>query len=334
MNEKEKFELFTIIADKGQTPLRVDKFLMNKIDNVSRTKIQKAAENGYLFVNDKIVKTNYKVKPGDIVKLTTYYKAEKIDVIPENIPIDIVFEDETILIINKKPGMVVHPAYGNETGTLVNALTYYLKDLPIFNSDSPRPGLVHRLDKNTSGLMVIAKTEEALSDIAKQFYNKQPEKIYNALVWGVPKTEQGSIKGHIGRSLQNRKIMTVFPEGEYGKEAITHYKLIKDLSYVSLLECQLETGRTHQIRVHLKYLGHPVFGDSEYGGNEILRGTRYTKYKQFINNCFQLMPHQALHAKSLSFIHPVLKKKVRFESELPENFKLLIQKWESYLQNR
>lgn len=334
MNEKEKFELFTIIADKGQTPLRVDKFLMNKIDNVSRTKIQKAAESGYLFVNDKIVKTNYKVKPGDIVKLTTYYKAEKIDVIPENIPIDIVFEDETILIINKKPGMVVHPAYGNETGTLVNALTYYLKDLPIFNSDSPRPGLVHRLDKNTSGLMVIAKTEEALSDIAKQFYNKQPEKIYNALVWGVPKTEQGSIKGHIGRSLQNRKIMTVFPEGEYGKEAITHYKLIKDLSYVSLLECQLETGRTHQIRVHLKYLGHPVFGDSEYGGNEILRGTRYTKYKQFINNCFQLMPHQALHAKSLSFIHPVLKKKVRFESELPDNFKLLIQKWESYLQNR
>lgn len=335
MEDKEtKYELYKFIADKGQSPLRVDKFLVDRIENISRTKIQKAAEQGYLFVNEKEVKVNYKVKPGDEVKLTTFYKPEKIELIPENIPINIIYEDDAILIVNKEAGMVVHPGYGNESGTLVNALMYYLKELPLFNTGELRPGLVHRLDKNTSGVMVIAKTEEALSDISKQFYDRKPDKVYYALVWGSPKSSEGIIQEYIGRSLQDRKIMRVYPNGEHGKHAITHYKLLKDLGYISLLECKLETGRTHQIRVHLKYIGHPVFGDKEYGGNEILRGTRFTKYKQFVNNCFAIMPNQALHAKSLSFIHPVTRKKVLFETELPDNFKNLLEKWEQYMINR
>ncbi len=335
MKEKEeKYELYKFIADKGQTPLRVDKFLVDRIENISRTKIQNAADQGYLFVNEKEVKSNYKVKPGDEVKLTTFYKPEKIEVIPEDIPINVIYEDDSLLIVNKKAGMVVHPAYGNESGTLVNALMYYLKDLPLFSTGELRPGLVHRLDKNTSGVMVIAKTEESLSNISKQFYDRIPEKIYYALVWGVPKSKEGTIKGHIGRSLKNRKIMRVFPNKEYGKHAVTHYKLLKDLGYVSLLECKLETGRTHQIRVHLKSIGHPIFGDLEYEGNEILRGTRFTKYKQFVNNCFAIMPYQALHAKTLSFIHPVTGKTNLFETELPDNFKTLLDKWEQYMINR
>lgn len=334
MDKETKYELYKFIADKGQAPLRVDKFLVDRIENISRTKIKNAAEQGYLFVNDKEVKVNYKVKPGDEVKLTTFYKPEKIEVIPEDIPVNIIYEDESVLIVNKGVGMVVHPAYGNESGTLVNALMYHLKDLPLFNTGESRPGLVHRLDKNTSGVMVIAKTEEALSNISKQFYDREPEKIYYALVWGVPKSPEGTITGHIGRSLQDRKIMRVYPNEEHGKHAVTHYKLLKDLGYVSLIECKLETGRTHQIRVHLKYIGHPVFNDHEYGGNEILRGTRFTKYKQFVNNCFAILPYQALHAKSLSFIHPATGKKVLFESELPENFKALLEKWEQYMSNR
>ena len=335
MEDKEiKYELYKFIADKGQTPLRVDKFLVDRIENISRTKIQKAAEQGYLFVNENEVKVNYKVKPGDEVKLTTFYKPDKIELIPENISINIIYEDDTILIVNKEAGMVVHPGYGNESGTLVNALMYYLKDLPLFNTGELRPGLVHRLDKNTSGVMVIAKTEEALSDISKQFYDRKPDKVYYALVWGSPKSSEGIIQEYIGRSLQDRKIMRVYPNGEHGKHAITHYKLLKDLGYISLLECKLETGRTHQIRIHLKYIGHPVFGDKEYGGNEILRGTRFTKYKQFVNNCFAIMPNQALHAKSLSFIHPVTRKIVLFESELPDNFTNLLEKWEQYMINR
>jgi len=331
---EEKFELYKIIADKGQTPLRVDVFLVNKIENISRTKIRKAADEGYLFVNEKAVKSNYKVKPGDVVKLTTYYQTEKIEVFPENIPVNVIYEDDSFLIVNKKAGMVVHPAYGNESGTLVNAMAFHLKDLPIFKTDEIRPGLVHRLDKNTSGLIIIAKTDIALTDISKQFYDRKPEKIYYALVWGVPKSREGKIEGHIGRSLQNRKLMKVFPEGDYGKPAVTYYKVIEDLSYVSLIECKLETGRTHQIRVHLKHIGHPVFGGIEYGGNEILRGTRYTKYKQFVNNCFTIMPYQALHAKKLAFTHPETKEWVSFESELPDNFEELIQKWKNYMDNR
>ncbi len=330
----EKYELYKFVADKGQSALRVDKFLVDRIENISRTKVQAAAEQGYLFVNDKIVKSNYKVKPGDTVVLTTYYKPENFDLIPENIPLDIIYEDDFILIINKPAGLVVHPAYGNENGTLVNGLLYYLKGLALFNAENLRAGLVHRLDKNTSGVMVIAKTEEALSNLSKQFFNRTPKKVYKALVWGVPKEEEGTVTGNIGRSLKDRKKMTVFPEGEFGKHAVTHYKLNKNLGYVSLLDCELETGRTHQIRVHLKYIGHPVFGDVEYGGNEILRGTRYTKYKQFIQNCFKLMPAQALHAETLEINHPETGERMKFKAELPDNFKLLIEKWEQYTANR
>jgi len=330
----EKYELYKFVADKGQSALRVDKFLVDRIENISRTKVQAAAEQGYLFVNDKIVKSNYKVKPGDTVVLTTYYKPENFDLIPENIPLDIIYEDDFILIINKPTGLVVHPAYGNENGTLVNGLLYYLKGLALFNAENLRAGLVHRLDKNTSGVMVIAKTEEALSNLSKQFFNRTPKKVYKALVWGVPKEEEGTVTGNIGRSLKDRKKMTVFPEGEFGKHAVTHYKLNKNLGYVSLLDCELETGRTHQIRVHLKYIGHPVFGDVEYGGNEILRGTRYTKYKQFIQNCFKLMPAQALHAETLEINHPETGERMKFKAELPDNFKLLIEKWEQYISNR
>lgn len=335
MHEKEeKYELYKFVADKGQTPLRVDKFLVDRIENISRTKVQTAAEQGYLFVNETEVKSNYRVKPGDTVVLKTFYKPEKIELIPENIPLNIIFEDNEILIINKAAGMVVHPAYGNENGTLVNALLYYLKELPLYNTDNIRAGLVHRLDKNTSGVMVIAKTEEALTNLSKQFFNRVTKKVYKALVWGAPKEEEGTVTGHIGRSLKDRKKMNVFPDGEFGKHAVTHYKVNKDLGYVSLLDCELETGRTHQIRVHLKYIGHPIFGDVEYGGNEILRGTRYTKYKQFIQNCFKLMPAQALHAETLEFNHPKTNERVKFKAEMPENFKLLIDKWEQYIQNR
>ncbi len=330
----EKYELYRFIADKGQSPLRIDKFLTDRIENISRNKIQTAANQGFLFVNELAVKSNYKVKPGDTIVLKTYYKPEKIELIPENIPLNIIYEDDAVLIINKAAGMVVHPAYGNENGTLVNALLYYLKELPLYNTDDIRAGLVHRLDKNTSGIMVIAKTEEALSDLSKQFYNRVPKKIYKALVWGVPEEPEDTISCHIGRSLKDRKKMTAFPDGEYGKPAVTHFKLNKNFSYVSLLDCELETGRTHQIRVHLKHLGHPIFGDVEYGGNEILRGTRYTKYKQFILNCFNLMPAQALHAETLEFNHPVSGERVKFSAELPENFQALLKKWEQYIENR
>ncbi len=330
----EKFELYKFTADKGQSPLRIDKFLVDRIENISRNKIQKASEKGYLIVNNKEVKSNYKVKPNDIIQLMTFYKPEKIEIIPENIPLNILYEDEYFLIINKVSGMVVHPAYGNENGTLVNALMYYLGDIEMFKSGEIRAGLVHRLDKNTSGVMVIAKDDETLTNISTQFFNRVPEKKYLALVWGVPKENEGTITGHIGRSLKNRKVMSVFPNGEYGKHSVTHYKVIKYLGYVSLLECTLETGRTHQIRAHMKYLGNPIFGDLEYGGTEILRGTRYTKYKQFIQNCFKIMPYQALHAETLEFKHPKTGDKVKFRAELPDNFKELILKWEDYLSNR
>ncbi len=335
MNENpEKYELHKFIVDKGQNALRIDRFLFEKIENVSRTKIQDAAEQGYLLVNEVAVKSNYKVKPGDIIQVMTDYKPVKLELLPENIPIEIIFEDDDILVINKKPGMVVHPAFGNETGTLVNALMFHLKDLPLFHSGEIRAGLVHRLDKNTSGIIIIGKTEYALSHLSKQFSDKTTVKIYNALVWGVPKEKEGTISGHVGRSLQDRKIMRVYPNGEYGKEAVTHYKVLKDIGYVSLLECRLETGRTHQIRVHLKYLGHPVFGDNEYGGNEILRGTRHSKYKHFVMNCFEIMPYQALHAKEITFIHPMSGRLMNFQTLLPENFQKLLIKWENYIKGR
>lgn len=263
---KELFEHYRFVADPGQTLLRVDKFLVNRIENASRNKIQEAASGGFILVNEKPVKSNYKVKPNDVVSVVMAYPPREIEIIPENIPLDIVYEDDHLLVVNKKPGMVVHPGYGNYTGTLVNALAWHLKDLPLFNSDDPRPGLVHRIDKDTSGLLVVAKTEQAKNHLSRQFFEKTTTRAYVALVWGQVKEEEGTVVGHIGRSLKDRKQMAVFPDGDHGKHAVTHYRVLERLGYVTLVQCRLETGRTHQIRVHMKYIGHHLFNDERYGG--------------------------------------------------------------------
>jgi 23S rRNA pseudouridine1911/1915/1917 synthase len=332
--EQELYEHFRFEADSGQKPLRIDKFLVNKIENASRSKIQSAAEAENILVNNQAVKSNYKVKPGDIVSIVMAYPPKEIELIPENIPLHIVYEDDQLIIVNKKPGMVVHPSYGHYSGTLVNALMYHLKDLPLFKTGDLRPGLVHRIDKNTSGLLVIAKTEQAMNKLAKQFFDKTTERKYIALVWGSFKEKEGTITGNIGRNIRNRKIMQVFPDGEQGKEAITHYKVIEELGYVTLIECKLETGRTHQIRVHFQYIGHPLFNDFEYGGDKILKGTTFTKYKQFVQNCFKILPRQALHAKTLGFTHPQTKEFMQFNSELPQDMALVIEKWRKYTSGR
>ncbi|MDK2978509.1 MAG: rRNA synthase [Bacteroidales bacterium] len=332
--EQELYEHFRFEADPGQKPLRIDKFLVNRIENASRSKIQSAAEAENILVNNQAVKSNYKVKPGDIISIVMAYPPKEIEIIPENIPLHIVYEDDQLIIVNKKPGMVVHPSYGHYSGTLVNALMYHLKDLPLFKTGDLRPGLVHRIDKNTSGLLVIAKTEQAMNKLAKQFFEKTTERRYIALVWGSFKQKEGTIKGNIGRNIHNRKIMQVFPNGEQGKEAITHYKVIEELGYVTLVECKLETGRTHQIRVHFQYIGHPLFNDFEYGGEKILKGTTFTKYKQFVQNCFKILPRQALHAKTLGFTHPQTKEFMLFNSELPQDMTLVIEKWRKYTSGR
>ncbi|MEA2107659.1 MAG: RluA family pseudouridine synthase [Bacteroidota bacterium] len=332
--EQELYEHFRFKADPGQKPLRIDKFLVNKIENASRSKIQSAAEAENILVNNQAVKSNYKVKPGDIISIVMAYPPKDIELIPENIPLHIVYEDDQLIIVNKKPGMVVHPSYGHYSGTLVNALMYHLKDLPLFKTGDLRPGLVHRIDKNTSGLLVIAKTEQAMNKLAKQFFDKTTERRYIALVWGSFKEKEGTIKGNIGRNIRNRKIMQVFPGGEQGKEAITHYRVIEELGYVTLVECKLETGRTHQIRVHFQYIGHPLFNDFEYGGEKILKGTTFTKYKQFVQNCFKILPRQALHAKTLGFTHPQTKEFMQFNSELPQDMALVIEKWRKYTSGR
>jgi len=332
--EEEKYEHYRIVADKGQRVLRIDKFLVDRLDNTSRTKIQQAADAGYLLVNGAEVKANYKVKPGDEVQVMLNYPPREIELIPENIPLDIVYEDEALVVVNKPAGLVVHPSYGHYTGTLVNALAYHLKGNALFEGNDIRPGLIHRLDKNTSGLLVVAKTEHARTHLSNQFLYKTAKRRYQALVWGSFSEETGTITGHLGRHPKNRKIMTVFPNGEHGKEAITHYSLLESFDYVSLVECRLETGRTHQIRVHMKYAGHPVFNDPEYGGDKILKGTTFTKYKQFVDNCFKAIPRQALHAKTLGFKHPLSGKEVCFESELPDDMQHGIAKWRNYVQHR
>lgn len=323
-----------IVADRGQEPLRIDKFLMSRLPNASRTKIQDAAEAGNIRVNDKPVKSNYKVKPHDIVTVVMAYPKRDFEIIPENIPLDIVYEDEQLLVVNKEAGMVVHPAFGHFNGTLVHALAWHLKDNPLFQGNDFRPGLVHRIDKDTSGLLVIAKTEEAKSHLALQFFNKTSDRKYIAVCWGNLKEDTGTITGHIGRHLVNRKTMTVFPDGNYGKPAVTHYKVIERLGYVNVVECILETGRTHQIRAHFKHIGHPLFNDAEYGGHEILKGTTFTKYKQFVNNCFALCPRQALHAKTLGFTHPLTGERMAFDSPLPGDMQQLIEKWRNYTSGR
>ncbi len=328
------FEHYRFEADPGQKLLRIDKFLVNRIEGTSRNKIQTAADAGCIMVNGISVKSSYKVKPADVVSIVLDYPRRELKIIAEDIPLNVVFEDDHLMVINKQAGLVVHPGHGNYSGTLVNGLAYRFQGLPLFNSEDPRPGLVHRIDKDTSGLLVVAKTEIAKNNLALQFFEKTTKRTYNALIWGIPKDPEGTIVGNIGRSLKNRQVFKVFPDGDYGKHAVTHYKVLEELGYVSLVECRLETGRTHQIRVHMNYIGHPLFNDSNYGGDEILRGTTFTKYKQFVQNCFNICPRQALHAKTLGFKHPVTGEEMLFESEIADDMKQLIDKWRNYLVNR
>lgn len=330
--EESLHEHFSFTADKGQEPLRVDKYLMNRIENATRNKIQNAAKAGSIFVNDIAVKSNYKVKGGDVVRVLFGHPPHENLLVPEDIPIEIVYEDDTVVVINKQAGMVVHPGHGNYSGTLINALLFHFDHLP--NNADERPGLVHRIDKDTSGLLVIAKTEQALTHLSKQFFDKSSERKYLALVWGNPKEDEGTIEGHIGRHPKNRLQMMVFPEGEAGKPAITHYKVLERFGYVTLLECQLETGRTHQIRAHMKHIGHTLFNDERYGGNAILKGTHFSKYKQFVENCFKLIPRQALHAKTLGFEHPKTGQWMQFDSEIPQDLVNTLQKWRNYAQHK
>lgn len=334
IDQQELFEHFRFKADPGQSHLRVDKFLSLRLENTSRTRIQNGAEAGNILVNDKPVKSNYKVKPGDIIQVVLPTPPREIELIPENIPLNIVYEDEDVVVVNKEAGMVVHPGYGNYTGTLVNALMWHFKDLPLFQTGEQRPGLVHRIDKNTSGILVIAKNELALARLSKQFYDRTTDRRYTALVWGVPDPKEGTITGNVGRNIRDRKIMQVFPDGIDGKPAITNYKVIEELGYISMVECKLETGRTHQIRVHFMHINHPLFNDKEYGGDQILKGTTFTKYQQFVKNCFKILPRQALHAKSLAFDHPVTGKRLSFESELPDDMVQVIEKWRKYISGR
>lgn len=326
---QELFEHYKFEADKGQESLRVDKFLMNFIENASRNKIQQSARDGYVHVNGNPVKVNYKVKGGDIVTVSYKNPPRVHELIPQDIPINIIYEDDDILIVNKEAGMVVHPGFGNWEGTLVNALAFHFKNLPNMGDDT-RPGLVHRIDKNTSGILIIAKNEKSMTVMGDKFANRDLNRRYLALVWGDMKEDDGTITGHIGRSLKNRKVMDVFPDGEFGKHAVTHWKVVERLGYTTLVECKLETGRTHQIRAHFKHIGHPLFNDEEYGGDRILKGTTFTKYKQFVQNCFKICDRQALHAKSLEFLHPITEKEMKFDSDLPEDFSILLDKWRKY----
>ena len=334
--DQDLFEHFKLVVDKGQEMVRIDKFLTARLKNASRTKIQYASEAGSVLVNAKSVKASYKIKPGDVLSIVLPHPPREIELIPQNIPLNIIYEDEDVVVVNKEPGMVVHPAYGNYSGTLVNALIYHFSTLPQSKTtiseelSVDRPGLVHRIDKNTSGILIVAKTEMAMVKLSKDFFDRNLDRRYYALVWGNVQDDKGTITGHVGRDLKNRKIMHVFPEGDYGKHAITHYRVIERFGYVTLVECKLETGRTHQIRVHMKFIGHPIFNDHEYGGNRIVKGTTFTKYKQFVENCFDICPRQALHAKTLKIKHPRTGKELSLETELPEDMHLLLEKWRNY----
>jgi 23S rRNA pseudouridine1911/1915/1917 synthase len=332
--EEELFEHYKFIVDKGQEMVRIDKYLLDRMPNTSRSKIQSAAKNGNIVVNGLKVKQNYKAKPSDEISIVLPYPVRELELIAENIPLDIVYEDDNLIVVNKPANMVVHPGYGNYRGTLVNALIYHIDQLPIAsNLAKMRPGLVHRIDKHTTGTLVIAKNDDALANLAKQFYDRSTDRKYIALVWG-DVTEDGTISANVGRSLKNRKVMTVFQDESEGKHAITHYKVLQRFGYVTLIECKLETGRTHQIRIHMKSIGHPLFNDLEYGGNSILKGTTSASYNRFIENCFALIPGQALHAKSLGFTHPQTKKWMEFEVDLPLGFQTVINKWNTYTEAR
>jgi 23S rRNA pseudouridine1911/1915/1917 synthase len=335
LNEQsELFEHYRFNVDKGQGILRIDKYLSNKLENVSRTRIQNAARAGNILVNDTPVKPNYRVKPNDIISILLPHPPREIEIIPEDIHVSIIYEDDNIMVVNKEAGMVVHPGHGNYTGTLVNALCYHLKDLPLYKSGEIRPGLVHRIDKDTSGILVVAKTEISLNKLAKQFFDHTVERAYIALVWGNLESSEGTVAGYIGRSRKDRMKMQVFESEEHGKSAVTHYKVIERLGYVNLIECRLETGRTHQIRAHMEYIKHPLFNDERYGGNKILKGTTFTKYRQFVQNCFKILPRHALHAQSLGFIHPETGKHMFFDSPLPGDMEAAIDKWRDYIAGR
>ncbi len=339
INEKaeESFELYehhNIVVDEGQAPLRIDKFLFNKINNVTRNKVQQAAKAGNILVNGTAVKSNYKVRPLDEISVLMTYPPRDVDILPEVIPLNIVYEDDDLIVINKQAGLVVHPGYANYTGTLLNGLAYYFAETGQSKVENGFGYMVHRIDKDTTGLILVTKNEESQTKLAKQFFDHTVDREYEALVWKDIENDEGIIEGNIGRSLKDRRVMTVFPEGEYGKEAVSHYKVLKRYGYVTLVQCKLETGRTHQIRAHFSYLGHPLFNDARYGGDGILKGTTFTKYKQFVQNCFKLIDRQALHARSLGFIHPTSGKEMYFESELPTDLESVLQKWDGYIANR
>ena len=322
----------SLTIDKGQEPLRIDKFLMLRIEGATRNKIQQAIEEGFVYVNEKIIKSNYKLKPGDNLMVWENRNPELNEIIPQEIPLTIVYEDEYLVVVNKAAGMVAHPGSGNPHGTLVNAIAHHLKinNPEIDETELPRFGLVHRIDKNTTGLIVLAKKQSVMNNLAKQFFNHTVHRRYIALVWGNFDEPEGTITGHVGRHQRFRKLFTVYPEGEHGKDAITHYKVLENFNYVSTVECRLETGRTHQIRVHMQYIGHPVFNDDFYGGDRIVKGTIYSKYKQFVDNCFALCPRHALHAKELGFVHPITNEPLLFTSELPADMEKVIEKWRQY----
>ncbi len=332
-DEQELYEHIRIIADKKQTLLRIDKFLMNRVENTSRNRIQNAIDAGSVLVFNKIVKASYKVKPLDEISVVLPDPPRDTEVYPEDIPLDIIYEDDDLLMVNKVAGMVVHPGFNNYTGTLVNALAFHMQQLPTLPGNTGRPGLVHRIDKDTSGLLVIAKSEWAMTYLAKQFYEHTIQRRYTALVWGDVK-EDGTVSGYIGRDLKDRRIMNMYDDPEKGKWSVTHYKVIERLGLVTLIECQLETGRTHQIRAHMKSIGHPLFADASYGGDRIVKGTVFSKYKQFVENCFQLLPRQALHARSLGFMHPTTKDFKHFEVPMPEDFRLALDKWRAYVADK
>jgi 23S rRNA pseudouridine1911/1915/1917 synthase len=329
---EELFEHHRIEADPGQQPLRVDKFLMTRIANISRNKLQMAANSGYIRVNGNSVKSNFKVRPNQVITVELPQPVYEFELVAEEMDLNIIYEDDTVIVLNKKSDLVVHPGHGNHTGTLVNGILHHLQNIPsVEGSPTPRPGLVHRLDKDTTGLMVLGKTERSLTELSEQFFERTVERRYHALVWG-DVSEDGTVEGHVGRSRSNRTVQAVFPDGEEGKHAVTHYRVLERLGPVTLIECKLETGRTHQIRVHMQYIGHPLFGDPRYGGNVAVKGSPGGKYNSFLRNCFSILSRQALHAKTLGFTHPKTKKFVLFESEIPNDMKEIIEKWKIYLE--
>lgn len=326
-SDNEMYEHFRFVVDKGQSPLRMDKFLFSRIENASRNKIQVAAKADCVLVNGKPEKPSYKVKPLDVITILMSKPPRDTDVIPQNIPLEIVYEDDDVIIVNKKAGMVVHPSYANYDGTLVNALTYYFNE----QGKGAIPALVHRIDKDTSGLLLVAKNEVAQTYLAKQFFDHTVERRYQALVWGDFDEDEGTITGNLGRSAKDRRVVAVYPDGSQGRHAVTHYRVLQRFNYVTLVECRLETGRTHQIRAHMQYIKHPLFGDKTYGGDTIVKGTTFTKYKQFVNNCFDILPRQALHAKTIGFVHPTTHHLMQFDSDLPDDMQRVIAKWKKYV---